>query len=1042
MNTNHKTQFIDAKGSRKLVGGLVAVAMLAGVTPAMALSSSMGGGSQLSVSQSDNLVSVTGTVIDETGEPMIGVSVVAKGTSNGTATNFDGQFALKVPANAVLTFSYIGYQQQTVEVDGRSTINVTMKEDQQALDEVVVIGYGTVKRRDLTGAVSSMKNSDVVVSPTNNVMEALQGKVAGMDITKGSGEVGGDVNILLRGSRSVYGSNEPLFIIDGLPGSYSQVNPSDIESIDVLKDASSTAIYGSAGANGVVIITTKRGQGGKAIVNFDAYYGFSFDTNFPHAMIGDEWTTYQREAYKYINGSYPTDMSAVLGTPAYTDAYNAGKWIDWVDQVSGRHATTQKYALSVSGGTEKTRIFASTSYAKEEGLLDNDNINKYTLRLNIDQEINKWATIGFTSNLTYSDRNRGVKNTFTAALKAFPIGDPYTEDGFINHEYIENKFSPLGDFIPNQFTNNTRSTYLNSIGYLELTPVKGLKLRSQISTTLSDSRLGRYWGKQANANTVWYSGAPVAEKTHSNTWAYTWENILNYNVDIKDHSIGASFITSYNKNTNEGTIAGASGFIIDSYLYHNLLAGSDGGHVESSYEQYQKMSYAVRLNYSYKGRYLFNFSNRWDGVSWFSEGSKWDAFPAAALGWRFSEENFMKGTRSWLDNAKLRVSYGITGNSGGVGAYVTQTKAQPYPQGGITVNGLVAPFAQYTGTFAGADLGWEKSYNWNVGLDFSFLNYRIDGSIEWFDTQTKGLLFQRKMPITSGVTGWGSPLSSWQNLGKTANHGVELTINSRNIVTKDFEWSTTLTANWSKEKIKALPDGDIIGESLFIGQPIKSLYGYKYTGLWQTTDDADLMSKYNVEPGFIKVETNPIVDEDGNSDNGIHKYGNDDRQVLGHSNPDWILGLNNTFRYRDFDLSVFIMGRFGQTIDSELLGYYGGAYEPTGTNYVSGVDYWTESNQGAYFPRPGTASKQSNVWSSLRIVDGSFAKVKNITLGYTLPKHLTQKALIERLRIYATAYNPLIIVNDKKLKGTDPEQGGAASFPTYKQIVFGINITL
>ncbi|MDE6823880.1 MAG: TonB-dependent receptor [Duncaniella sp.] len=986
--------------------------------------------------------SVTGTVTDEAGEPVIGANVAVKDTKMGTVTDFDGNFALSNLAdNAVLVISYVGYVTEEVSVAGKSVINVTLKENRELLDEVVVVGYGTMKRKDVTGAVTSMKNSDVVIAPTNNVMEALQGKVAGMDITKGSGEVGSDVSILLRGSRTIYGSNEPLFIIDGIPGSYSQVNPSDIESIDILKDASSTAIYGSAGANGVVIITTKRGQGGKATVNFDAYYGFSFDTNFPHAMIGDEWTAYQREAYKTINGDYPTDMSAVLGIPAYIDAYNEGKWIDWVDQVSGRHATTQKYALSVTGGTDKTRIYASTSYSKEEGLLENDNLNKYTLRLNIDQEINKWATIGFTSNLTYNDRNRGVKNTFTAALRAFPLGDPYNEDGKINHEYVQGKFSPLGDFIPNQFVNQTRSTYVNSIGYLELTPIKGLKFRTHISTILSDSRLGRYWGEQANANTVWYSGAPVAEKTHSNTWAYTWENILSYNLDIKDHSLGITGITSYNKNTSEGTIAGASDFLIDSYLYHRLSAGSAQGHVESSYEQYQKMSYALRLNYSYKGRYLLNVSTRWDGVSWFTEGHKWDSFPAVALGWRFSEEEFMSSARNWLDNAKLRVSYGITGNSGGVGPYSTQTQPYQFAQGGVTVDGKIVPFAQYSGTVAGADLGWEKSYNWNIGLDFSILHSRLDGSIEWFDTQTKGLLFARKIPITTGMTGWGAPISSWQNLGKTANHGIEVTLNSRNIVSRDFEWSTTFTANWSKEKIKSLPEGDIIEQSLFVGQPINTLYGYKYAGLWQTSDDADLMNKYNVKPGYIKLETNPIIDDKGNSDNGVHPYGDKDRQILGHSNPDWILGLNNTFRYRDFDLSVFIMGRFGQTIESELLGYYGGDYEPTGTNYISGVDYWTENNQGAYFPRPGSAKQQSNAWGSLRIVDGSFAKIKNITLGYTLPSKLTRKALIERLRIYGTAYNPLIIVNDRKLKGTDPEQGGAASFPTYKQLVFGVNLT-
>lgn len=1000
---------------------------------------------------------VTGKVVEESGTEIIGATVMVKGTNIGTATDIDGNFALKnVPDNATLVVSYIGFAPQEVSIAGKTQVTITLKEDAQGLEEVVVIGYGTVKRRDLTGAVSSMKNQDVVVSPTNNVMEALQGKVAGMDITKGSGEVGGDVSILLRGSRTIYGSNEPLFIIDGIPGSYNQVNPSDIESIDILKDASSTAIYGSAGANGVVIITTKRGKEGKAVVNFDAYYGFSGNANFPSAMLGDEWTAYQREAYKYLNGNYPADMSTVLGLPAYTDAYNGGKWIDWVDQVSGRHATTQKYALSVSGGTEQTRIFASTSYSQEKGLLKNDNINKYTLRLNIDQQINQWATIGFTSNLTYSDRNRGVKNTFTSALRAFPLGEPYNEDGYINHEYIENKFTPLGDFITNQFANNTRATYLNSIGYLEIRPVKGLSFRSQISTTLSDSRLGQYWGEEANANSVWYAAPPAAQKTHANTWAYTWENILNYTIDIKEHTIGATFITSYNKNTNEGTIAGGSGYLVDKYQYHNLGSSSGTPHVESSYEQYQKMSYAARINYSYAGKYLLNLSSRWDGISWFSEGHKWDVFPAAAFGWRFSEENFMERTRGWLDNAKLRVSYGITGNSGGVGAYVTETKAYNYGSGGVTVDGKIVPFSQYTGTFAGADLGWEKSYNWNVGLDFSVLNSRIDGSIEWFKTDTKGLLFQRQLPITSGVTGWGSPLSSWQNLGETTNHGIEVTINSRNIMTKDFQWTSTLTANWSKEKITKLPDGDIIKESLFEGYPIKSIYGHKYLGLWQTSDDAELMKKYGVEPGFIKIETLPIIetkdsgekDENGNpimvdkSDNGLHTYGDSDRQVLGHSNPDWILGLNNTFRYKDFDLSIFMMGRFGQTINSELIGYYEGKYNPTGNNLVSGIDYWTESNTGAYYPRPGTADKQTNVWSSLRVVDGSFAKIKNITLGYTVPAKITRKALIEKLRIYATAYNPWIISKDSKLKGTDPEQGGLASFPTYKQFVFGVNVTL
>lgn len=983
---------------------------------------------------------IKGQILDETGESMIGVSVLVKGTTIGTVTDFDGNYTLEVPSGKnILEISYIGYKTKEITIGNNSLINIKMEPDTQALDEVVVIGYGTVKKRDLTGAVASMKNEDVTVAPTSNVMEALQGKIAGMDIVKSSGQVGEDVSILLRGSRSIYGSNEPLFIIDGIPGSYSQVNPSDIESVDVLKDASSTAIYGSAGANGVVIITTKRGKEGKATVNFDAYYGFSGSPNYKHGMVGDEWVNYQREAYKYKNGDYPSDMSALFGNQDYTDAYNAGKWIDWIDEASGNTATTQKYSLSVSGGSEKTKIFASTSYNREEGLLSNDNLNKYSLRLNIDQEIFSWAKMGFTSNLTYQDRNQGVKNTFTKGLSSFPLGDAYDQNGKINHEYITGQYSPLGDFIEDQYVNNTRSTYLNVSGYLELSPIKDFTFTSRINGTLSDSRQGQYWGNQCNANRPSYAGSPHAAITNKNAWNYTWENILSYNTTIaKDHNIGGSVITSWNKNQNDSSLAAASGQMVDRWSFWRLASGASQ-HVESDFAQTQKMSFAVRFNYSYKGKYLFTFSNRWDGVSQFSAGHKWDSFPAGAIAWRISDEPFMNVAKNWLNNLKLRVGYGITGNSGGVDAYGTTTQAYVYTGNGLTLNGQNSSFTQYTGTYGSKDLGWEKSYNWNVGLDYGILNNRVDGSIEWFKTTTKGLLFKRTLPITSGLTGWGSPLSIWQNIAETSNQGVEVTINSHNIKTKDFSWNTTLSVTWSKEKIEKLPDGDLISENLFVGHSIKSIYGYKYTGIWGTNTPQDILDAYGVKPGFIQIET---LEKDG--DGGVHKYSTNDRQVLGHTNPDWIVGLNNTFTYKNFDLSVFAMARYGQTINSDLLGYYTAEQSVT-TNQLAGADYWTENNQGAYYPAPGTGSEQSTVISALRVRDGSFIKVKNITLGYTFPVNLnvniSRKALMEKCRIYATAYNPFIYVKDKQLKGTDPETNGSDAFPTFRQFVFGVNLT-
>ncbi|MCH5311007.1 MAG: TonB-dependent receptor [Prevotella sp.] len=1014
----------------KVLTSAIALGALCCVCPTQALA-----GAGLSVQAVQQAQKITGTVIDEMGEPMIGVTVKLKGTSAATVTDLDGNFVLNSPTKGgQLELSYVGYKVKTVPV-GNGVVNVTMDPDSQVMDEVVVIGYGTAKKRDLTGAVTSMKSEDITIAPTSNAMEALQGKIAGMDIAVTSGQIGQDPQILLRGSRSIYGDNSPLFIIDGVPGSYSQVNPSDIESIDVLKDASSTAIYGSAGANGVVMITTKRGKEGKATVNFDAYYGFSGTPNYKHGMVGDEWVRYQKEAYKYKYGNDPENMAVIFNNDAYLQAYEAGKWIDWVDEVSGSKATTQKYSMSVNGGGQKTKIYAALSYTKDQGLLENEKQDMYQMRLNIDQEIFSWAKMGFTSNLTYRNRDAGVKNTFTKALSAFPLGDAYNEDGSIRHEFINNQYTPLGDFIEDQYANNTRATYLNTTGYLELTPLKGLSFRSQLSATLSTSRQGQYWGAQCNANRPTYAQTPHAAVTHNDNWSYLWENILNYKITVaKDHDFGATFVTSWQKTQSEMTLASGSGQDMDKWSFHRLMS-AQSQHIESDFTQTQKMSYAIRFNYSYKGKYLLNISNRWDGVSWFSDGNKWDSFFASALAWRISDEAFMEGTRSWLDNLKLRVGYGITGNSGGVGAYATTTTPYVYTASGVTVNGRIAPFAQYTGTVASAALGWEKSYNWNFGLDFAVLNSRIDGSFEYFTTKTKGLLYSRTVPMTSGFSGWGSPLKMWQNLAKTSNHGFEATINSHNIRTKDFTWNTSLSVTWSKEQIDELPEGDIIAESLFEGQPIKTKYGYKYVGLWKTTDDEELMGQYGVKPGYIKIET---IEKDG--DGGVHKYGEDDRQILGHQNPDWIFGLNNQFTYKGFDLSVFLMARLGQTIQSDLLTYYTAKDDLT-TNQLAGADYWTEDHQDAFYPRPGTGNEQSTVYNALQYHDGSFVKLKNVTLGYTLPQNISRKALMEKLRFYFTAYNPVIWAKSKQLRGTDPEMNGSDAFPTYRQFVFGVNVT-
>lgn len=986
------------------------------------------------------LPKVTGKVSSSQGEPVPGVTILVKGSNNGTISNADGTFNLSnVPANGVLVFSFIGLKTTEVPVNGQLNLNVVMDDETVGLEEVVAIGYGTMKKKDLTGAVSSVKADDIVISPTNNVMEALQGKIAGMDIMKTSGQVGQDVDILLRGTRTIYGDNTPLFIIDGIPGSYSQVNPSDIESVDVLKDASSAAIYGSAGSNGVVIITTKRGKAGKATVNFDAYYGFSGTPEFFHGMLGDEWTKYQREAYKYLNGQYPADMSAILTEADKLAAYNEGRWIDWVDEASGNVATDQKYSLSITGGTEKTKLFSSITYTRQEGLLSNEDLNRYAIRLNIDQEIFSWAKVGMTSNLSYSLQNNGVRNTFTKAISSFPLGDAYDENGNINYEFAPNEYTPLGDFIENQFVNNTRASYINTNAYLELSPVKGLSLKSIISGTLGNSRLGQYWGAQANANRPTYAGSPHAEILNSYNYGYTWENILNYNTTFAtDHSIAATLVSSWSKNQSESNKAAGSGQNLDSWSFYRLMSATSAT-VASDFSQTQKMSFAGRLNYSFKGKYLLTVSNRWDGVSWLSEGKKWDYFPAAAVAWRVSDENFMENTSHWMNNLKVRVGYGITGNSGGVGAYGTSTTPYAYSSSGVSVDGEIVPFTQYTGTYGNPSLGWEKSYNLNLGLDFGFLDNRIALTVDWFDTKTKDLLFKRTMPITSGITGWGAPLTSWENIAETSNRGFEMTLNTYNIKTKDFEWSSNLTVTYGKEKIESLPSGDLIAENLFVGEPVHAMYDYKYEGIWGSDTSAEDLAAYGVKPGWVKIETIAKVADDGTDDSGVHKYSTADRQVLGHSNPDYLIGFNNSLKYKNFDFSLFAMARYGQTIESDLLGWYT-AKTGTSSNQIAGADYWTEDHQQAYFPVPGSGSEQA-VMSALRYRDGSFIKIKNMTLGYTLPERLSRAVLMQKCRVYATAYNPFLYVKDKQLKGTDPETNGSDSFPLYKQFVFGVNVT-
>lgn len=975
----------------------------------------------------------SGKVTDAEGNALIGVTIKLKGSGAGTVTDVNGNFSINATAGATLVVSYLGFQTKEVVLGAERVLNIKLLENQSALDEVVVVGYGTVKKRDLTGAVSSVKADEIMRTPTPNVMDALQGKVSGMDIQKSSGRAGSGVEIALRGNRSIYGDNTPLYIIDGIPGDFSKLNPSDVESIDVLKDASSTAIYGSAGSNGVVIITTKKGKAGKTTVNFDSYFGYNGFPKYPHGMTGEAYLNLKREAYRTEHGNYPEFMNDIFKNPNQLAAYEAGKWVDWVD-LSLRDGIQQNYSVSVNGGTEKTNAYISLNYNKEQGLIKNDDYQKYAVRANVDHTLSDIFKVGTNLQMTYTDNDQAAQNIFGNSLTFLPLGDPFDASGKIQHVPVDGVTNPLSDQIENQYVNNTLNSYFAGNGYVEAKPIKGLSFKSILGVTLGSSRNGKYFGAQSIANPEAGFSLPAAVISNDRSYNYRWENILGYEFEVaKNHHFALTGVTSWSKNQSENSFAGGSGFDLDSYSFYNLNAATSKITVRSAYTGSQSMSYVGRVNYNYKGKYLFSLSSRWDGVSRLSEGNKWDVFPAAAFAWRIGDEEFFRNVNA-VSNLKLRLGYGVTGNSGGVGAYGTQAGGFNAPKP-VGFGDNPGPAFILNQQLANAGLGWEKSYNTNIGLDADFMKGIVNVTLDWYNTDTKDLLYLRSMPASLGGS-WGAPFSMWQNVGETNNKGLELLVNTRNINRKDFSWNTSLTFAANKEKIVSLPGNkNLIASGLFLGQPIETFYDYKYLGIWQESEAAEA-AKYNSKPGGLKLATDGTFNQAG-----VHAYGANDKQILGSAVPDWTAGLQNNFVYKNFDASIFLTARWGQMIASNLIT----RYDPTTGvgNSPDDSDYWTPENPGAYLPRPGLYSTTSGYvgFDALRYVDGSYIKVRNITLGYTLPQQLSKKVAMQRFRVYATANNPFIFTKSNLLKYQDPESNGSDNFPLTKQFVFGLNVT-
>ena len=833
---------------------------------------------------------ITGKVVDDKGESVIGASIAVQGTTLGTITNLDGEYTLaNVPENSEVTVSFIGYKTLIFKTNDKTLSKITLKEDTEMLDEVVVVGYGTVKKRDLTGSISSVNAQKIADVPVTSVVEALQGRSPGVVVSNTSWEPGSEPSIFVRGKRSITASNGPLYVVDGIPitGGVSEISPADIESMEILKDASATAIYGSRGANGVIIITTKQGKEGKTKVDYNGYVGFQTIQNKLDMMNGAEYAEYTREAYRNSTGKnkylsdVPNKEQDMLLPMFSQDAYVLESVLmgydengnydpskvrsnDWFDAVT-RQGFLTEHQLNIRGGGAKTSFMASATYNKVDGVVKDQSYQRYSVRLNLSHTINKYIKIGGQTQYSFSEKQRGsnmISDNYMYRIT--PLGSLYEKDGSLTQKIggDELMYNPLYNLVDGAVDRPLKTSRFLGSYFLDVTfPIKGLTFRSNLGI---DARTQQDYEFYSAATTERQFGSSYVKSSMTKYSMFTWENFFTYKRDFgTKHSLGVTLLQSVQQDLRESLNASAEDISADVLKYYDLGAGSIIDGIGSGYRKWTMASFMGRVNYNYLGRYLLTVSARYDGSSRLADGHKWVLFPSAALAWRISDEKFMKNIK-WLDNLKLRVGYGKTGNSS-VDPYQTRgTLSKVYY---VYNNGKDEVLGYAPKKMANKLLTWETTEQYNLGLDFGFLKNRINGSIDLYLQKTYDLLLERQLPVVSGFSNIVS------NIGRTQNKGIEISLNTRNVVTKNFEWTTDLTFTAGREEIVELYNGkvDDPGSGWFIGEPIDVYYNYKKIGIWQDTpEDLAEMEKFNAnganfKPGTIRLWDNgdyKITEED------------------------------------------------------------------------------------------------------------------------------------------------------------------------------------
>jgi len=946
---------------------------------------------------------VTGTVTDgATNEPLIGVNIVVQGTTIGAVTDLDGNYSITVPSGeAAITYSFVGYAVQSIPVGIQTVIDVQLLASTVGLDELVVIGYGTQKRGSITGAISSVSSDDIKELPVTDAGSALQGRAAGVVALSAGNQPGEGVTIRIRGRRSLTATNEPLFVVDGIPydGNIADINPKDIKSMEILKDASATAIYGSRGANGVILITTNRGGDMETVVSYAGHYGVSSVLALPDMMNGEEYYT-----LKEVGGRAFTQDEL--------DAHAAGVSTEWMDLVLDKGFQTN-HQLSIRGGNAKTGFAISANYFNEGGVIETQDFTRYTFRVNLDHKASERIRVGTSTQVSYSNQN-WASNPYGTATNVSPLAEPYDADGNIIYRPGADPllWSPLADYIEGNLLDERATLRVFSNIFTEIDILKNLTYRMNFGPDFREYRRGLFQGSNSIAR---QGGVPLVRKEHDRVYNYTFENILTYNLSNEDHDLNVTGLYSIQQYRGETTHIQATNIPYESQLYHNIGTAETINEFGSDLSEWGIMSFMGRVNYEFLGKYMLTLTGRYDGSSRLAEGNKWGFFPSAAALWRIVNEGFMDG-QGFFNDLRLRVSYGVTGNTG-IDPYQTRGSLSRtiYSFGGN------AAFGYRPGALANPELKWETSATGNIGIDFGIKDGRIAGSFELYRTSTTDLLLERQLPITSGFN------SVFENVGETLNKGWELSVVTRNIATGDFSWETTLNLFGNTEEIVDLYGSaeDDVGNQWFIGQPLTVWYDYDKLGVWQT-NEADGAAVYSQFPGEIKVD-------DLNNDDLINQ---DDKVIIGSDMPTITLGLGSRFEYKGVDLSFLLLGVFGHTIYNDFMI---GRTTLQGRYNNLNVDYWTETNPTNEHPKPD-GSRERPLYSSTRgYYPGDFFKIKNIQLGYSIPRTALSKVGIKQLRVYVNMDTPFIWSN--LADNQDPEVYGGrvvSDVPAIRMFSFGV----